>query len=194
MRLYKANLDNDFNLISYVMPNETETIYSVREEKTYDILHDDIYEYIEMFGYLYFPIESDDADYTMFIDIDHTYSTVWDNQTSIYVSDQIQSEIRKNLIDAFFDEDESFLGSSEEKQKELLGITGNDKIYKDELTYLYHKCKGGIWESSNTDVLSIDKYSGVIKGKNIGKTTITYQVDTGSGMLTCFKNIEVVYE
>ena len=62
-----------------------------------------------------------------------------------------------------------------------------------EMTYLYHKNKGGIWESSNSDIISIDKYNGIIKGNNLGTATITYQVDTGYGMLTCFKKIEVIY-
>lgn len=166
------------------MPNQIEEIYSIRESKTYDILFEDIYDYIELFGHITFPVYQDDYSHLMFVDIDYKYDTVWENQVSSYVTDQILANIREKLIDTFFEE---------EKEQEIIGITGLDEIFIHETTYLYHKYKGGIWESSDTDIVDIDTDTGVIYGKSIGKVTITYVVDNGCGLLTCFKKLEVKY-
>jgi hypothetical protein len=65
-------------------------------------------------------------------------------------------------------------------QENLLGITGKEKIYLGETIWSYHKYKGGIWETSEPNIVEIDKYSGKIFGKNKGTSQITYIVDTGS--------------
>ena len=164
------------------MPDEVEKIYSIRTGETYDIPFEDLYEYIEITGYLTlsYPIPKDGIAYTTYVDIDHKFKPI----EAIHIShlvDQVYAGIRQNLIETFFAED-------------LLGIIGETKILKNETVYLHHKYKCGIWESSNTSIVEIDKYSGKIFGKNLGESTITYTVDTGSGILTCFKTIKVIYE
>lgn len=195
MRLYKANLNSQYEVISYVAPNEIEEIYSVRSNATYDICLEALYDYIELSGSMTFPLKdvNDGIFYTMFVDIDHNFTT-WEGKMITYVIDQIQYKIRQNLIDTFFndDNDEQFISKSD-LEDDIISIIGESEILLGEMTYLYHKNKGGIWESSNSDIISIDKYNGIIKGNNLGTATITYQVDTGYGMLTCFKKIEVIY-
>jgi hypothetical protein len=98
------------------------------------------------------------------------------------------------LLDAFFEEEDiPFTEKSDIEQENLIGIFGVSELMMYETVYLSHKYKGGIWDSSNSDIVEIDKYSGKIFGKKMGESTITYTVDTGSGMLTCFKKIEVIY-
>ena len=193
MRLYKANLNSQYELISYVAPNEIEEIYSVRSNATYDICLEALYDYIELTGSITFPLKEveDSVFYTMFLNIDHKFSR-WEDKMVSYVVDQIQYEIRQNIIDNFFHEEEPFVGKSD-LEDDIISIIGESEMLLGEMTYLYHKNKGGIWESSNSDIISIDKYNGIIKGNNLGTATITYQVDTGYGMLTCFKKIEVIY-
>lgn len=174
------------------MPEEVESIYSIRQDETYDISLEDIYNYIELSGYItVVPKETDDISYIMFLDIDYNFISndrpLLENNGS-YVKDQIIASIRKNLINAFFEDEEAFVGSTE-----LIGIVGQDKIFLEEMTYVYHKYKGGKWDSDNPGIVAIDKYSGVIKGVSIGKSTITYQIDTGTDILICYKNIEVIY-
>jgi hypothetical protein len=195
MRLYKANLNSQYEVISYVAPNEIEEVYSVRSNATYDICLESLYDYIELSGSMTFPLKDvkDNIFYTMYVDIDHKF-TNWEGKMINYVIDQIQYSIRQNIIDNFFHEDESFIGKSDLEEQNTIGIIGENEILLDKMTYLYHNNKGGIWESSNPDIVSIDKYNGIIKGNKLGTATITYQVDTGYGMLTCFKKIEVIYE
>jgi hypothetical protein len=193
MRLYKANLNSQYEVISYVAPNEIEEIYSVRSNATYDICLEALYDYIELSGSMTFPLKdvNDGIFYTMFVDIDHKFSR-WEDKMVSYVVDQIQYEIRQNIIDNFFHEEEPFVGKND-LEDDTISIIGESEMLLGEMTYLYHKNKGGIWESSNSDIISIDKYNGIVKGNNLGTATITYQVDTGYGMLTCFKKIEVIY-
>lgn len=187
MRLYKALLNDNYEVLSYHMPDEIEKILS--KNNTIDnIPIESLLEYVELHGYVTVPLNEDKASYAMYLDIDYTFSTIWDSSTSIYVTDQIITSIRRNLIDAFFEDDEAFVGSNE---GDRLGIIGEEKIFLNELTYMYHKFKGGIWESSNSEIAYIDK-NGLIKGKKLGKIEITYEVDTGQGILCCFKNIEVI--
>lgn len=187
MRLYKALLNDNYDVISYHMPDDVEKILS-KNNTIEKIPIESLLEYIEINGYVTVPLNDEKASYAMYLDIDYTFSTIWDSSTSIYVTEQIISSIRRNLIDAFF-EDDKFTGSEEEDR---LGIIGQNKIFLDELTYMFHKFKGGIWESSNSEIADIDKYNGLIKGKKLGKAEISYEVDTGQGILACFKNIEVI--
>jgi hypothetical protein len=193
MRLYKANLNSQYEVISYVAPNEIEEVYSVRSNATYDICLEALYDYIELSGSMTFPLKDvkDNIFYTMYVDIDHKFIN-WEGKMINYVIDQIQYNIRQNIIDNFFHEDDSFIDNSE--KHDTIGIVGETEILLGDVTYLYHKNDGGLWESSNTDIVSIDKYNGIIKANKIGTATVTYQVDTGYGMLTCFKKIEVIYE
>jgi len=196
MRLYKTAINNNNEVLSYVMPEQVEKIYSIRTDETYDISLEALLEYIELTGYVIFPYLNpvDDITSIVYVDIDYQF-TPWDKQAISYVTDQIHKCIRQKLIDVFFEDyEEPFLGKSDLEQHDLLGITGEEKIFKNEITYLYHKYKGGIWESSNKHAVEIDRYSGIISGNNIGECTITYQVDTGAGILTCFKTIEVIYD
>lgn len=196
MRVYKTLLNSNQDLISYVLPDEVEKIYSTKTGEIYDIPFEDLCEYIELCGYLTLinPIPKEGISYVIFVDIDHKFKP-WDVVNISHIVDQVHSGIRQKLIDAFFqEEDIPFTEKSDIEQENMLGITGESIILKDETMYLYHNYKGGIWESSNTNIVEIDKYSGKIFGKNKGESTITYNVDTGSGFLTCFKKIEVVYE
>ena len=195
MRVYKTSLNSNQDLISYVMPDEVEKIYSIRTGETYDIPFEDLYEYIEITGYLTlsYPIPKDGIAYTTYVDIDHKFKPI----EAIHIShlvDQVYAGIRQNLIETFFADDSFFTEKSDIDKEDLLGIIGETKILKNETVYLHHKYKCGIWESSNTSIVEIDKYSGKIFGKNLGESTITYTVDTGSGILTCFKTIKVIYE
>lgn len=194
MRIYKANLDDNYDVISYDIPSLTEKVYSVREDILYDISDEAIHDYLEIAGFITTPIKEvvDKSAYLMFIDIDHQFSSVWDNDTSIYVRDQIVRSIRQNLLDYIFAEEESFLGINDcENGEPNMGIVGEPEIFLDELTYVYHKYKGGVWDSSEEDIIKIDRHSGLIKGLKIGNSTVTYTVDSGAGILTCFKTITV---
>ena len=196
MRVYKTLLNSNQDLISYVLPDEVEKIYSTKTGEMYDIPFEDLCEYIELCGYLTLLnlIPKEGISYVIFIDIDHKFKP-WDVVNISHIVDQVHSGIRQNLIDAFFrDEGMSFSEKSDVEQENMIEITGESTIIKNETIYLHHNYKGGIWESSNNNVIEIDKYSGKIFGKNIGESNITYNVDTGSGFLTCSKKIEVVYE
>lgn len=177
------------------MPDTVEKIYSIRTGETYDIPFQDLCDYIEMVGYLTFAyaVPKDGIAYVTFVDIDHKFKP-WESLQISHVIDQVHSGIRQKLIDAFFEDyDEPFTEKSDIEQENLLGILGEDEIILNETIFLSHKYKGGIWESSNSNSVEIDKYSGKIFGKNYGTSTITYTVDTGSGLLTCFKTIKVIY-
>lgn len=176
------------------MPDEVEKIYSNETGLIYDIPFEDLYEYIEMVGFLGIKnsVPIDGITETIYVDIDRQFKP-WEKLSISIVVDQVHKEIRQKLLDAFFaDDDLPFTEKSDIDQEDLLGITGKEKIYLDETIWLNHKYKGGIWESSETNIVEIDKYSGKIFGKNKGTSQITYIVDTGSGMLTCFKTIEVI--
>jgi hypothetical protein len=195
MRLYKAFLDDKYRVISYVSPSDSELVYSESEDKTYEIFSEDISDYIELNGYITVPIKerNNDISYCMFLDIDYTFSNVWDTETSIYVQDQILTDIRVKLIDAYFKDDYSEVIDPEVKS-ELLGIIGLSKMYVGDESYMYHQYTGGVWESSSPYIASIDRQTGVIEANFAGKTTITYIVDSGAGILTCFKTIEILRE
>ena len=176
------------------MPDEVEKIYSTETGLMYDIPFEDLYEYIEMVGFLEIKnsVPVDGITETIYVDIDRKFKP-WEKSSISIVIDQVHREIRQKLLDAFFaDDDLPFTEKSDIDQENLLGITGKEKIYLDETIWLYHKYKGGIWDTSEPNIVEIDKYSGKIFGKNKGTSQITYIVDTGSGMLTCFKTIEVI--
>jgi hypothetical protein len=192
MRLYKAFLDDTYKVISYVEPSDSELIYSERLNQTYEIFLEDISDYIKLNGYITVP-SNDKGKYCMFLDIDHNFSNVWDTETSIYVQDQIVTDIRHKLIDAYFSNDEEKLENipSDEMCK-LQGIIGLSSIYVGDETYMYHRHSGGVWESSSSYIASIDRNTGILEANFPGKTTITYVVDTGCGILTCYKTIEIL--
>lgn len=200
MRLYKAFLDDKYKVISYVSPSDSELIYSESQDMTYEIFYEDISDYIQLNGYMtvFLKEKKDNISYCMFLDIDHKFSNVWDTETSIYVQDQILTDIRVKLIDAYFNDE--YNGDKEvidpeitvDKKRKLIGIVGLSKIYVGDETYMYHRETGGIWGSSAPFVASIDRETGILEANSIGKTTISYVVDTESGTLTCFKTIEVL--
>jgi hypothetical protein len=192
MRLYKAFLDDTYKVISYVSPSDSELVYSESKDKTYEIFSEHISDYIELNGYITVPVkEKKDISYCMFLDIDYTFSNVWDTETSIYVQDQILTDIRVKLIDAYFKDDYSEVIDPEVKN-EVLGIVGLSKMYVGDESYMYHRYTGGIWGSSAPFIASIDSQTGVLEANSIGKTSISYIVDTGGGILNCFKTIEVL--
>lgn len=192
MRLYKAFLDDKYKVISYVEPSDSELIYSERLNQTYEIFLEAISDYIKLNGYITVP-SKDEGLYCMFLDIDHNFSNVWDTETSIYVQDQILTDIRHKLIDSYFSEDKKELENiSVEEKRKLEGIIGLSSMYVDDETYMYHKQPGGIWESSSSYIASIDRHTGILEANFPGKTTITYVVDTGDGILTCYKTIEIL--
>ena len=108
MRLYKAFLDDKYKVISYVSPSDSELIYSESQDKTYEIFYEDISDYIQLNGYVTVSLKEkkDNISYCMFLDIDHKFSNVWDTETSIYVQDQILTDIRVKLINAYFENED----------------------------------------------------------------------------------------
>jgi hypothetical protein len=189
MRVYKTTLNSNNDLISYVMPNQIEDVYSIRSGTTYKIPYEDIYEYIELFGFLILPyaIPRDGIAYVSFLNIDYKVKP-WEIDVG-YIAEQVNSKIREKLLEEFFSEDD-IETTTEQDENALYGIIGEDDIMLNESIYLSHKYKCGVWES-NSDSILIDKNSGKIFGNKIGKATISYEVNTGYGMLTCFKTIEV---
>ena len=193
MRLYKALLDDTYKVLSYVEPRPSELIYSERLEQAYDISLEAISDYIQLNGYITVSAYDQVGTYFMFLDIDHNFSNVWDTETSIYVQDQILTDIRVKLIDAYFSDDKTELEDiSVEERRKLEGIIGLSTMYVDDETYMYHKQSGGVWESSSSYIASIDRHTGILEANFPGKTTITYVVDTGNGILTCYKTIEIL--
>ena len=190
MRVYKTTLNSNNDLITYTMPEEIEDVYSIRNGTTYKIPYEDIYEYIELFGFLILPyaIPKDGIAYVSFLNIDYQVKP-WEVDKVGYITEQVHAKIRAKLLEEFFSEDE-IETTTDEDEKELYGIIGEDSIMLNESVYLSHKYKCGAWES-NSDAILIDRNSGKIFGNKIGKATISYEVNTGYGLLTCFKTIEV---
>jgi hypothetical protein len=189
MRLYKAFLDDKYKVISYVNPSDSELIYSESQDKTYEFLYKDISDYIELNGYITVSIKEKTDLYCMFLDIDHKFSNIYDNETSIYVQDQILTDIRVKLIDAYFEDEEII---DDKTKKDIVGIVGLSKIYVGEETHMCHRNTGGIWESSSPYIATIDRQTGLLEANFIGKTTITYIVDDGVNITTCYKTIEIL--
>ena len=196
MRLYKAFLDDKYKVISYVSPSDSELIYSESQDKTYEIFYEDISDYIQLNGYVTVSLKEkkDNISYCMFLDIDHKFSNVWDTETSIYVQDQILTDIRVKLINAYFENEDVEVIDPEvlQERRNMHGIVGLSKMYVGDDSYMYHKQDGGIWGSSAPFIASIDSKTGILEANSIGKTTISYVVDTGGGILTCFKTIEIL--
>lgn len=192
MRLYKAMLNDNYDVISYEKPNEIESIFSTLDYTSVDINKSTIIEYIELVGYITVHNEekNPDSPYIMYLDLDFKFSNIWDGPTSIYVTDQIIKDIRENLMFSILEE-----GMELEQRTEYIhfseGIVGEPNITEGELTYVYHRYLNGIWDSSEPNIIEIDKNTGLIKAKKIGKSTISYVVDSGTGILTCYKTIEV---
>jgi len=184
MRVYKTTLNSNNDLITYTMPEEIEDVYSIRSGSTYKIPYEDIYEYIELFGFLVLPyaMPKDGIAYVSFVDIDYQPKP-WEVDKVAYITEQVKVNIRNKLLEEFFPENET-------KDSNLEGIIGNDYIELNELNFLSHKYKNGIW-TSNSDSIIIDKKTGKIFGNKIGIATISYEVNTGYGLMTCFKKIEV---
>lgn len=191
MRLYKAFLDDKYKVISYVNPSDSELIYSESQDKTYEFFCEDISDYIELNGYITVSLkEKTDILYCMFLNIDHKFSNIYDNETSIYVQDQILTDIRVKLIDAYFEDDEEIIDTK--TKKDVVGIVGLSKIYVGDETLMYHRNTGGIWESSSPYIATIDRQTGFLEANFIGKTTITYVVDDGVNITTCYKTIQIL--
>jgi len=192
MRLYKAVLNDNYDVISYEKPNEIESVFSTLDYTSTDIDKETLKEYIELVGYLTVHNEekNPDSPYIMYLDLDFKFNSIWDGPTSIYVTDQIIKDIRENLMFSILEE-----GMELEQRTEYIhfseGIVGESEITEGDLTYVYHKYLNGIWSSSDPNVISVDKYNGVVRAKKVGKSTISYVVDSGTGILTCFKTIAV---
>ena len=62
-------------------------------------------------------------------------------------------------------------------------ITGSDMVCANSSSTLSSTTSGGVWNSSNTGIASIDG-SGVVTGVSAGKVTITYSVSNSSGCVT----------
>lgn len=120
------------------MPDEVEKIYSIETGLIYDIPFEDLYEYIEMVGFLGIKnsIPVDGITETIYVDIDRQFKP-WEKLYISIVVDQVHKEIRQKLLDAFFaDDDLPFTEKSDIDQEDLLGITGKEKIYLDETIWL----------------------------------------------------------
>ena len=106
MRLYKATLNDNYDVISYEKPNKIESIFSTIDYISADIEMENIKEYIELVGYLTVHNEEKNSDipYIMYLDLDYKFSNIWDGPTSIYVMKQIVENIRENLMFSILEE------------------------------------------------------------------------------------------
>ena len=184
MRLYKAYLDNDFKVSSCETVEDIETLISKDNNSKFNIDNKAIIEYLELLGYItVYRYDNRKDEFIMYLDIDFQFHKKWDNDTSIYVVNQIKRKNRELIAGL---PEPNYIHTNDN------GIIGEATIYKDTKTYLYHKFVGGVWNSSEPDIVSIDE-DGCIVAKQIGKSKISYIVDTGNGTLHCFKSITVKY-
>ena len=167
MRLYKAFLNEEYEVLSYEELKDIEDVFCSKEDVSYKIPKDLLKDYVEMAGYItVHDKENKDKSYIMYLDIDYQFNGIWDTSTSIYVTDQIKKVIRDELMFSIIEE-----GFSEEDISE--GIIGESNIMLNEVTYVFHKYKGGIWNSNEPSIVEIDSKHGLIKGKKEGKSTHT---------------------
>ena len=186
MRLYKAFLNENYDVLDYQEPSDIETIFSRNEQKQFEIDNKTLKEYIELSGYITVYRYVDRMDeYVMYLDIDHKFHTIWDNETSIHVTDQIKRTMREELWNVVKSKEDS---NVKDFVKVFPPIIGLKELEVGDISYCYHKYVNGVWSSSNSDIVSIDKDSGVTKAI---KSIINYTVDTGYGITTCFLKIKV---
>lgn len=189
MRLYKAFLDTNFNVLSYEDINTTELIFSRAEQSSFEIDSRSLREYIELNGFVTTYLKLDSMhEFVMYLDIDYKFHAIWDSDTSIHVTKQIREEMRDKLWNAINEK-------NPDKVHEYIqlypGIVGEKNIVEGDTSYMFHKYIGGIWGSTNTDVISINRTDGVLHALKPGTSTITYVVDTGAGITTCFSKVIV---
>ena len=189
MRLYKAFLNENYDVLDFEEPSEIETIYSRNDQKQFDVDTSTLKDYIELSGYMTAYRYSDRMDeYVMYLDIDHKFHTLWDNETSIHVTDQIKRTMREELWEAVKNKDHDRV---HDFIKIFPSIVGLKELEVGAITYVYHKYVAGIWSSSDPNVVSIDRTAGTVKALKVGESVITYVVDTGAGITTCFHKIKV---
>lgn len=192
MRVYKAILDNDFNVISYEEPKEKETIFSFKRQNTFDVDLSILEDYLEIGGFLTTYLKKgSEEDFVMYIDMDYNFHTIWDNDTSIYVMNQIKQKQREEIwlhIEEKGIKSDDFKGYIHNYPL----IQGLSEFKKGEMIHLKHPVKNGMWSSSDESVADIDRYTGLVNCKKNGNTVICYVVDTGMGMANVFHKIRVI--
>jgi hypothetical protein len=187
MQLYKAFLDNQYQVTSFEKPKEIETIFSKNDEP-FEVNETVIQDYIGIQGHIILYKSTEETEgYVMFLNINHGFNNLWDIH-AINVAEQIRKKIREQLYSSVKDRNSAKVY---EYIQHYPGIIGEKEIELDDTTYLYHQDNGGVWASANPTVLWIDKETGLIKGKCVGKSNITYKVKTKGGELTCFFTVEV---
>ena len=193
MRMYKAFLDNDFNVVSYEEPSEIETIFSYKNQETFDVDLSILQEYLELNGYVTtYKMKGSDEDFVMYIDMDYNFHTIWDNETSIFVMNQI----KQKQMEQIWEEIEKNQGLKHDNFKGYIhtypSIQGMSEFKVGEEIHLRHTIPNGIWQSSNDEIASIDRHTALIKAKKKGKAIISYIVDTGFGMASVFHQIRIM--
>lgn len=192
MRVYKAILDNDFNVLSYEEAKEKETIFSFKKQDSFDVELSIIEEYLQFGGFFTTYLKKDsEEDFVMYINLDHQFHTIWDNDTSIHVMNQIKQKEREAIwlqIEEQGIKSDNFEGYI----STFPPIQGLSDFKKGENIHLKHPVKNGLWSSSDENVAEIDRHTGMLKTKKIGNTVIAYVVDTGMGLANVFKKIHVI--
>ena len=190
MRLYKAFLNENYDVLDFEEPSDLETIFSRNERKEFEIDKKTLTEYIELSGYITaYRYNNKMDEYVMYLDIDHKFHTLWDNDTSIHVMDQIKRTMREELWEAVKNKDHDRV---HDFIKIFPTIVGLKELEVGAITYVYHKYIGGMWDSSDPNVITVDRVAGTVKALKVGESTIKYVVDTGAGITTCFHKIKVI--
>jgi len=190
MRIYKAIIDEDYNLVSYEEPKDDQTIFCRQKQYTFTIDLDTLKEYLEYNGYIttYKGPESM-VDFVMYLDIDYKFHTIWNNDTSIFVLDQIKRKLREEMCE------EMSKNGLEIKDKSYIhlfpSIVGPKELKVGDIVHLSHKSIHGLWESSNEDVATIDRHTGLVTTKIAGSVVMIYVCDTGLGITKSFHKITI---
>jgi hypothetical protein len=192
MNIYKAFLDKDFNVKSFEEPTDVVEVYSYKRNKKYNIELDSIKIYLELNGFLTtYKDEQEEEEFVMYLDSDYNFHTIWDNETSIFVLNQIKDrkreEIWKELQHNGFDSETEFKSSLKTYPK----ILGVKEVKIGDINFLSHAMKNGIWSSHNNTVCQIDRLTGQIKGLEKGKAILSYTLDTGFDLFNVFHEIIV---
>ncbi len=193
MRIYKAYLDNDFNVLSFEEPKEKETICNYSKKELFDVDLSILKDYIELNGYIttYKKLDSED-DFVMYLNTEHSFSTIWDNDTAIFVLKQI----RRKELDEMWDNIEKEQGIKPDTFKGYIhtypSIQGINEFKVGEQIHLKHIVPNGLWLSDKEYIADIDRHTGLLKAKKIGRAIVSYVADTGFGLATVFHKIQVV--
>jgi hypothetical protein len=193
MRIYKAFLDSDFNVLSYEEPtDEKETIFSYKSQDSFEVDLSILQEYLGLNGYVTtYKKKDSDEEFVMYLDSEYKFDTVWDNETSLYVLKQIKQKQREGV----WKEMEKSGAKSDDFKPYIHtfpGIEGMDIFKVGEKIHLKHNFRNGLWLCDNEKIAEVDRHTGLVKAKKTGKAIISFVADTGLGMVSVFHKIQVI--